>query len=174
MLLASVSEIREASWAAGLFDGEGYASVVPRGDSGKGRPVMALSMTCFEAVEKFHSIVGVGTLFHEASRKAHHKPALKWQACNRQALLCAEFLYDLVLVKKDDIQKIITHYVLWEKPDHWYTPGQVGPTAKLTEDDVRYIRTSSEKGADLAAKFGVTRFAISNVKTRKTWAHVEG
>lgn len=48
--------------------------------------------------------------------------------------------------------------------DHWQ--------ARLTEDDVRYIRASKEPQKILAAKFGIDPSAISMVRTRRTWKHV--
>lgn len=57
--------------------------------------------------------------------------------------------------------------------------GEKSPIHKLTEKDVRYIRSvfmsgSPEfGGAALARKFGVTQAAVWNVIHRKTWRHVE-
>lgn len=42
----------------------------------------------------------------------------------------------------------------------------------LTEDDVRAIRSSSERGVDLARRFGTTPVAISLIRSRKTWKHI--
>ncbi len=47
--------------------------------------------------------------------------------------------------------------------------------AKLTAGDVRAIRLASAHGVrqlDLAESFGVTQACVSQVVTRKTWAHV--
>lgn len=48
-------------------------------------------------------------------------------------------------------------------------------TNKLTEDDVRYIRSQKGKrtGLSLAKEFGVTAAAISAIMTRKNWAWLE-
>jgi hypothetical protein len=45
--------------------------------------------------------------------------------------------------------------------------------AKLTEDDVRYIRQSDERGVDLAVKFGVYGSTISQIRNLKTWKHLD-
>ncbi len=45
--------------------------------------------------------------------------------------------------------------------------------AKLTDDDVRTIRTSPKTGADLAREFGVTSGTISSIKHRLSWRHVD-
>lgn len=42
----------------------------------------------------------------------------------------------------------------------------------LTDADVIYIRTSSEKGVDLARKFNVLKATISNIRTGKSWKHL--
>ena len=47
-------------------------------------------------------------------------------------------------------------------------------TSKLTEADVKSIRTDSEMtGVDLAQKYGVTPSSISNVRLRKSWAWLD-
>jgi len=51
--------------------------------------------------------------------------------------------------------------------------GEKAAASKLTEDDVRYIRASSESGAALARKYGVSKVAISAIRRRRTWRHVE-
>lgn len=44
--------------------------------------------------------------------------------------------------------------------------------AKLTEEDVYYIRKSTESGAALARKFDVTHNSIRAIKARKNWKHL--
>lgn len=55
--------------------------------------------------------------------------------------------------------------------------GEEHAMAKLTEDEVREIRQHAQSRAfthkQLAATFGVSRFAIQSVIYRKSWAHVE-
>lgn len=54
--------------------------------------------------------------------------------------------------------------------------GERHRSAKLTEAQVREIRQRRELGdrqEALAAEFGVSGCAISNIHRRKTWAHVE-
>lgn len=50
--------------------------------------------------------------------------------------------------------------------------GSTNPKSKLTEEDVRAIRASSERGIRLAEKYGVTAALISAIRTRKQWKHV--
>jgi len=44
--------------------------------------------------------------------------------------------------------------------------------AKLTEAKVRDILTSNKGGAELAKEYGVSRSAISAIRRRRTWKHV--
>jgi len=53
--------------------------------------------------------------------------------------------------------------------------GTKNPRAKLTDEDVRYIRHMSDEGAsriELARKFGITGPAVRMIVTRTTWRHV--
>ena len=50
--------------------------------------------------------------------------------------------------------------------------GERSPRALLTADDVCYIRTSHERGIDLAAKFGVHKATISAVRHGRNWKHI--
>lgn len=50
--------------------------------------------------------------------------------------------------------------------------GQQNGRAKLTEEDVRTIRASSEPGPMLAARYGVTGTVINRIRRRESWKHV--
>ena len=52
------------------------------------------------------------------------------------------------------------------------TQGEKHPKAKLTENDVKEIRASTETERALAARYGVSQVSIHFIKTRKTWKHV--
>ena len=43
----------------------------------------------------------------------------------------------------------------------------------LTPDDIRAIRSSDEKGARLAERYGIARSTISSIRLRQTWKHIE-
>lgn len=45
--------------------------------------------------------------------------------------------------------------------------------AKVTQADVRDIRTSSASQSDLARKYGLSRSSIAAIKTRKSWKSVD-
>ena len=53
--------------------------------------------------------------------------------------------------------------------------GDLNHYAKLTESQVRDIKTrlaAGERGRHLAAEFGVTEVAVSNIKRGRRWSHV--
>jgi hypothetical protein len=51
--------------------------------------------------------------------------------------------------------------------------GERNASAKLTEADVRAIRSSPESDTDLAKRYGIARENIWAARTRRTWAHVQ-
>lgn len=50
--------------------------------------------------------------------------------------------------------------------------GLANPKTKITEDDVRTIRSSSERSADLARRYGLSKTQVGHIRARKSWAHV--
>jgi len=48
----------------------------------------------------------------------------------------------------------------------------VNKFAKVTDEIVRAIRRSPERGSDLAARFGITPGAVSMIRNGKAWTHV--
>lgn len=51
--------------------------------------------------------------------------------------------------------------------------GVLSSTAKLTEEQVREILATAEPHTTLAAKYGVTTMTISDIKCRRSWAHLD-
>lgn len=51
------------------------------------------------------------------------------------------------------------------------TKGERHGRARLTEAMVRHIRSTQESRARLAAKYGVTPWAIDDVRSRRNWKH---
>lgn len=54
--------------------------------------------------------------------------------------------------------------------------GTAAPVSKLTEDEVRAIRRRAAAGETqetLGREYGVSRSAVAQIVTRRTWAHVE-
>ena len=50
--------------------------------------------------------------------------------------------------------------------------GERAGGAKLTADQVREIRSSTETGAAIAHRFGVAQTTVSGIRSRKRWAHI--
>jgi hypothetical protein len=48
-----------------------------------------------------------------------------------------------------------------------------GASNLLTEQDVREIRSSSESGAHLAGRYGVSQQTICDIRKRRSWKHVD-
>ena len=76
----------------------------------------------------------------------------------------------------------IKQRVSWKNLDASLAPNKVKRTgirgakqwsAKLSEQDIREIRNSNLTGKELALKFGITPAGISNIRTRRTWKHVD-
>jgi hypothetical protein len=51
--------------------------------------------------------------------------------------------------------------------------GEANGCARLTEADVRAIRASNLKGIELSQIYNIARGAISQIRNRKAWRHVE-
>lgn len=50
--------------------------------------------------------------------------------------------------------------------------GETNGSAKLTEDDIRHIRSTSASARELAEKYGVWTRTIHVIRAGKTWKHV--
>lgn len=48
-----------------------------------------------------------------------------------------------------------------------------GVSDKLTPDDIRAIRASDDTGVALAARYGITKQSVTDIRKRRSWAHVE-
>jgi hypothetical protein len=48
-----------------------------------------------------------------------------------------------------------------------------GASDKLTVDDVREIRASSQTGKSLAERFGVSQQTICDIRKKRSWTHVD-
>lgn len=75
-----------------------------------------------------------------------------------------------IATQKDNIRDMWTKGRQGEK----WMAGSKHPLAKITEDDVRWIRTEGRRmtGKDLAKKFGVSVASISMIRSGRTWKHV--
>jgi hypothetical protein len=53
------------------------------------------------------------------------------------------------------------------------TRGTLSPHAKLTDDDVRTIRSSTQSIADIAQRFGVSTPVVRKIRNGSQWRHVQ-
>lgn len=73
----------ETAWAAGLFEGEGCLYLEPQSQRRPNARTARLSLvsTDEDAVQRFHSIVGVGTVnVQRHNERQGHKRQWRWQA----------------------------------------------------------------------------------------------
>jgi len=70
------------AWAAGLFEGEGCIT-----KRSGGYDQLRLSMTDFDVVRKFGSIVGVEQYYNKKIYETHHKPQLEWYCRKRSDIV---------------------------------------------------------------------------------------
>lgn len=57
--------------------------------------------------------------------------------------------------------------------DHGTVKGENNPRAKLTEDDVRYIRKSALTSKALGDLLGVNKSTIKAIRDGRNWSHIE-
>lgn len=55
---------------------------------------------------------------------------------------------------------------------HGTMKGEGNPRTKLTDSQVVEIRNSTLSVAELAAQYGVRKYVIQRIRSRKTWAHM--
>jgi len=73
----------EMAWAAGLFEGEGSLGAYRSGRNGSGKSVVAqasLGMTDRDSVERFHRVVGIGSVYVHRPGTDSVKPVFTWHA----------------------------------------------------------------------------------------------
>jgi hypothetical protein len=86
---------REAlAWAAGFYDGEGYAGTIVRGDGSRAAPRFSISITQYElsTLTRFHAAVGgLGLLYTQVTPAPSGRYRSSWSAQSfeaAQAVVC--------------------------------------------------------------------------------------
>ena len=103
----------ELAWAAGFFDGEGYAGVERQKGTKKHHDfrylVLVVSQVEREPLERFMTAVGVGHIYGPyARKKITHRPTSRWTARNFQARAAVKLLWPyLSTPKKRQIQRAV-------------------------------------------------------------------
>ena len=93
-------DVYTASWAAGLFDGEGCVNLGWQTTGGIRRR-LTLEMNHEKTVNAFAHIVGVGVV-----RPTKHGTFV-WQVVSRQAETVARLLHPLSITKKEDLSRFL-------------------------------------------------------------------
>ena len=67
------------------------------------------------------------------------------------------------------------HLYVNQSPEWRFGSGASHPNTKLTDEDVRYIRTEyrEDNARELMEKFGITRTHLSSITNRRSWKHVK-
>lgn len=88
----------EIAWAAGLFDGEGTATIC------RGRPRLAVQMSDRECVSRFAQAMGCGFVYgpyvHEYRDGYTRKPRFVWLAEGESYVIAAELLMPMLCTTK--------------------------------------------------------------------------
>ena len=118
----------DASYIAGLFDGEGsitYKQYTEKKKKRDGSPrtsftwriVMEISMTDESVIRLVHNLLGCGTVRRKPREKSGHLMQWRWRCGFRDAYYVALLLHPYVHVKLEKINKIIKHYSYVGKED---------------------------------------------------------
>jgi hypothetical protein len=124
---------------------------------------------------KFSSTTGYGQLMHMYKGYSSHRLAY--------LLYFKEIPEGLCVLHKCDNRKCVNpnHLFLGTKGENntdrknkkRSSIGENRPLSKLTEDDVRYIKTSEDSSRKLARKFGINKNVILGIRKNITWSHVK-
>ena len=110
----------DIAYMAGLFDGEGCATINQRWQLKKGKKKkykfwnirMEISMTDEDVIRWVHEVLKVGTVTIRRPTKSWigKKTQWRWRCCFRDALYVAKLLWPYAQVKMHAIENIIDHY----------------------------------------------------------------
>ena len=118
----------DASYIAGLFDGEGSITYKQYNEKKKKRDgsprtsftwriVMEISMTDESVIRLVHDLLGCGTVRRKPREKTGHLMQWRWRCTFRDAYYVALLLHPYAHVKLEKINKIIKHYSYVGKED---------------------------------------------------------
>ena len=103
----------EKGYVAGLIDGEGTVSLLKKQASAKFRyPVVEMTSTTLEMLEKLKDNVGGGTIVTQKVYKEHYKPSWCYKVWGDKAIQCLIEVYDYLTEpkKKARAKLIIDRY----------------------------------------------------------------
>jgi hypothetical protein len=106
----------EIAWAAGLFEGEGYMSMVkakPRKDGlVRKNIIVGLISTDRDVLFRFMAIVGFGNVHERKKQEPHHKDAWVWQSTKHESFvkLLEMFMPYLCERRRDRALEVLHEY----------------------------------------------------------------
>ena len=134
----------------GATDGKGYARVTAERVTVYGQPLM----------HRYILSLKVQRSLHEWELACH--------TCDRPACICPGHLY-IGTHQSNANDKVKRGWCAFQK-------GEQNPKSKLTVKDVRDVKRLLGLGWDglsIATEFNVSQSTISDIKTGKTWSHVQ-
>jgi len=88
------------AWAAGLFEGEGCI-VVTTGRNGTPRVVVTLGTTDRDVLERFVSVVGIGSIRSQKDNQHTRRPLFVWAVSGRRAKPIIELFLPWLGVRRE-------------------------------------------------------------------------
>jgi hypothetical protein len=102
----------DASYIAGLIDGEGTISLTRRHRNERRQLEISISNTDISLLEFIHAKIGAGRITRKRIYKSHHTPSATYLISNRQALeLLQQTSKYLRTYKKERAELVLTDYV---------------------------------------------------------------
>lgn len=163
-----MDKLLQLSWAAGLFEGEGYICLL-----GKRRKIqIGLSSTDEDVVRQFHFVVECGNVTGPTLRD-NRKPCWHWRAHGERAAKSLYSSFETYLGVRRKSRFIEVLDIQKNLPPKVPTGGR---NRKLSDDNVRNIRKRlliGEQQTALGREFGITQAQVWKIKEGRTYAHVE-
>ena len=158
----------ETPWLAGLLEGEGCFRVSHGGPRSWGSAWLCLAMTDKDIVERAAAIMSAKSVLCHIS-KGNFKPVYSAVLSGKKAIAIMQRVLPYMGERRTcAIKDAIDHEAEKPKPEG-HSPSN---SAKLTVEEVLAIRASTEKGREMAKRYGVSEAAVSMVRKRKSWTHV--
>lgn len=155
-------------WLAGILEAEGSFLAPPPSEPNS--PRITIAMTDEDVIVRVSDAFGVKyQIWHPKNER--HKTVYLAHVSGRHAADLMRELYPLMSKRRQgQIDRALEN--------HNYKPNQKGQNAgfvKLTDDQVREIKkrlANGETQTSIAAVFGVSPRAISDIYCGKTWGHI--
>lgn len=158
----------ETSWLAGLLEGEGCLRVTRQGPRSWGSAWLALAMTDKDVVERAAAMMGAKSISAHVG-KGHYKTMYQAVISGKKAIGVMQRVLPYMGERRTcAIRDAIDHEADKPRPEG-QTPSN---SAKLSIAAVLDIRTSAERGGQIAKRYGVSPSTVSMIRKRKIWAHI--